>query len=69
MSRAHGGRLKGLLHAEVILLESSDLSSLSLGCRPGIGCRERVKVFRGGFPSSLEGRLKPGLGLAFSSVI
>jgi len=45
MSRARGGgaQLKGRLHAEVRLLESSVLSQLSLGCLPAIGCRERVK--------------------------
>jgi len=38
-----GAGLKGRLHTEVRLLESSVLSPLSLGCRPAIGCRERVK--------------------------
>ena len=33
---------KGRLHAKVRILELSDLSSLSLGYRPGNGCRERV---------------------------
>jgi len=69
LERACRAWLKSRLHAKVELLESSELSSLSLGCRLGIGCRERVKGFGGGIPSFLEGRLKPGLWVAFSSAI
>jgi len=43
LSRARAGaRVKGL-HAEVRLLEPSVLSPLSVSCRPGIVCRERLK--------------------------
>lgn len=49
LSRARGARLKGRLHAEVRRLESSILSPFSLGCRPGIDCRERVEKFGGFF--------------------
>ena len=54
-SRAHGARLKGCLHAEVWLLESSILSPLSLGCRPGIGLPRAGERAGGVFPSFLRG--------------
>jgi hypothetical protein len=54
MSHARGARLKGRLHAEVRLLESSILSPLSLGCRLGIGCREWVKGLGAFFRILLE---------------
>jgi len=62
-----GARLKGRLHAEFRLFETSALSSLSLGFRQTIDCRERVRD-GGGFEIFLGGRLKPGLWLAISSV-
>ena len=50
--------------AEVRLLELYVLSSLSLGYRPGIGCRERVKDLGVVTESFLVGQLKPGISLA-----
>ena len=54
---------QGRLHAEVSLLEFSALLPLSQCCRPGIGCRERVKLLGGGAVSETlaVGRPKPGL--------
>jgi len=69
VSRARGARLKGRLHAEVRLLELSVLSSLSLGYRPGIGCRERVKGLEAVTESFLVGQLKPGLSLALELAV
>ena len=40
LSRARGAQLKGRSYAEVLHRELCVLSSLYLGYRPGIGCRE-----------------------------
>jgi len=64
LSRACGAWLKGRLYAEVRLLEISVLSPLSLGYRPGIGCRERVKGLGAVTESFPEGRQKPRLSFA-----
>jgi len=68
LSRARRARLKGRLYEEVRLLEFSVLSPLSLGYRPGIGCRERVKGLGAVTESFLVGRLKPGLSLVVELV-
>ena len=55
---------KSRLYAEVRLLEISVLSPLSLGYRPGTGCREMVKGLGAVTESFPERRRKPGLSLA-----
>jgi len=61
LSRARGAQLKGRSYAEVLHRELCVLSSLSLGYRPAIGCREWVKGLGAVTESLPKGQLKPEL--------
>ena len=63
LSCAHRAQLKGHSYAEVLHRELCVLSSLSLGYRPAIGCREWMKGLGAVTESLPKGQLKPGLAV------